>query len=223
MLLTEKKLRNIIKSVIKEAYGNKPDYPLIQRSPADVEFEAEKNQGKIEGPVDTRYQMNPSIEKINQSSSMTCQEVTDSLGWQIQDKNKKGYYNDQQIRKFIIGLGTNKVGPNRPHLNIEGGYDCNSLSREMGIPVDVCADIENILTELEIVPKRYMGEGKSYNIDVVVDGFANLIIVGLDRFKFGQPVMEGSEDPLVYDLKGNPLDFKESVDMDGELSYLRYA
>lgn len=223
MLVSERKLRNIIKSVIKEAYGNKPDYPLIQRSPEDVEFESKFNRGEVEGPVDTRYQMNPTIEKINQSSSMTCEEVTDNLGWQIQDKNKKGYYNDQQIRKFIIGLGSNKLGPNRKHLGIEGGYDCNSLSREMGIPVDVCADIENILTELEIVPKRYMGEGKSYNIDVIIDSFANLIIVGLDRFKFKQPVMEGLEEPLVYDLKGNPLDFNSSVDIDGELSYLRHA
>jgi len=217
MLLTEKKLRSLIKSVIKEAYGNRPDYPLIKRTSEEEEFEGQRNRGEISGPIDTRYQMNPSIEQINKSTSMSCEEVTDGLNWQIKEKNDKGYYNDKQIRKFIISLGTNKLGPSRH--GTQGGYDCNSLSKEMGIPLDVCLDIESILTELEVVPKKYMGTGSNYNIDVVVDGFANLIIIGIDRFKFRNPVMEGQNEPLVYNMQGNPLDWN-SLDLHGELSYL---
>lgn len=220
MLIKESKLRQIIKSVIKEAYGGKPDYPLIQRTPEEIEFHGKRNRGEIEGPVDTRYLMNPSIEQINASSSMTCTEVTENLNWQIKEKNKDGYYNDEQVRKFIVGLGSNKLGPNRPHLNIQGGYDCNSLSKEMGIPVDVCLDIENMLTEIELVPKTYMGAGNNYNIDVIVDTFSNLIIVGFDRFKYKQPVLEGLEEPLVYNLQGQAFPWS-AVDIDGKHSYLR--
>lgn len=220
MLIKESKLRQIIKSVIKEAYGGKPDYPLIQRTPEEIEFHGKRNRGEIEGPVDTRYLMNPSIEQINASSSMTCTEVTENLNWQIKEKNKDGYYNDEQVRKFIVGLGSNKLGPNRPHLNIQGGYDCNSLSKEMGIPVDVCLDIENMLTEIELVPKTYMGAGNNYNIDVIVDTFSDLIIVGFDRFKYKQPVLEGLEEPLVYNLQGQAFPWS-TVDIDGKHSYLR--